>query len=212
MTDVSTTGRRIRGLDAEQRRAQRRDQLLDAALELFAAAGYQNSSIEQICATAYVSTKSFYEVFDSREDCYLQLMRRCTERIIVRVVAQYESVAGGAEDDVTAAVIGALAHAIVDDMRVAKVLFGEGVAVSLATERQRRTNRRWGANFLDQMWSNYGLGPRASHAVAVGVIGGLFDVIADWLMDADGNGPAAIQVLVDDLLAFYRTVRAGVGS
>ena len=58
--------RTIRGLDAEERRAQRRAQLLDAALELFAANGYLNTSIEQLCQAAYVGTKAFYEVFDSR--------------------------------------------------------------------------------------------------------------------------------------------------
>lgn len=39
-------GRRIRGLDAEQRRAQRRAQLLTAAFDLFARDGYVNTSIE----------------------------------------------------------------------------------------------------------------------------------------------------------------------
>jgi AcrR family transcriptional regulator len=210
VTEVSTTGRRIRGLNAEQRRAQRRDQLLDSALSLFAANGYQNTSIEQICATAYVSTKSFYEVFDGREDCSLELMRRSSERIIGQVVAAFEGQSGESEDELTATLVTAFAHAVVDDPRVAKVLFGEGVAVSAATERQRRTNRRWAAEFLQQVWRQYGHRDQSGRAVAVGVIGGLFDILADWLMDADTDDPAAIERLIADLLVFYRTVRAGL--
>ena len=63
--------RTIRGMDAEQRRAQRREQLLAAAFELFARDGYANTSIEQICQTAYVGNKAFYDLFDSKEDCYI---------------------------------------------------------------------------------------------------------------------------------------------
>ena len=67
MTGVTSAGRRVRGLDADQRRKQRRDQLLATTLDLLAAKGYQSVSIEQICQTAYVSTKSFYELFDSKD-------------------------------------------------------------------------------------------------------------------------------------------------
>src|SRR5262245_40922398 len=55
--------RRIRGLDAEQRKALRREQLLASALELFSSDGYHSVSVDQICAAALVSTKSFYADF-----------------------------------------------------------------------------------------------------------------------------------------------------
>ena len=74
--------RTIRGLDAEQRRAERREQLLDAALKLFAANGYLGTSIEQICSTAYIGTKSFYELFSSREECYLALLQRTSQALM----------------------------------------------------------------------------------------------------------------------------------
>ena len=54
---MATTSRRIRGLDAEQRRDQRRRQLLESALELFAGQGYQNTSIEQICQHVMIIAK-----------------------------------------------------------------------------------------------------------------------------------------------------------
>lgn len=207
---MRTSGRRIRGLDAEQRRAQRREQLLDAALELFAREGYLNTSIEQICATAYVSTKSFYEAFEGREDCYLALMRRSTERIIQRVVAVFEQTTDLPEDEATTTLVAELAAAIVDDPRLAKVLFGEGGAISWASERQRRQNRRWAAAFIEQIWQRYGHSDGSRHGIAVGVVGGLFDIIADWLVDADVDDPAAIRTLTADLNRFYRTVQAGL--
>ena len=68
---MSTIGqRRIRGLDAQQRLDERRRLLLDAGLELFGTAGYAATSVEQLCQAAYVSTRSFYELFPNKEACY----------------------------------------------------------------------------------------------------------------------------------------------
>jgi Bacterial regulatory proteins, tetR family len=65
-TSAQPRPRTIRGLDADQRRAQRREQLLAAAFELFARDGYAKASIEEICQTAYVGNKAFYDLFDSK--------------------------------------------------------------------------------------------------------------------------------------------------
>ena len=35
--------------------------------------------------------------------------------------------------------------------------------------------------------------------MAIGVIGGMFDLVADWLLDADPGDPAAVQRLITDL-------------
>jgi len=204
-------GRRIRGLDADQRRAQRRDQLLDAALELFAAQGYQNTSIEQICVAAYVGTKSFYEVFDSREGCYLALLQRISNQAFAIMMATLDE-APDREEEATPVLIGAFAHALVDDRRVAKVTFGEGGAISPASERQRRANRRWAASFIEAIWQRYGhTDDGSAHDVAIGLIGGLFDILADWQIDADPGDPTAVHVLVAKLIRFYDTVQAGLG-
>src|SRR2546421_699367 len=184
---VALVARRIKGLDADERRAQRRGQLLDAALHLFAANGYQNTSIEQLCQSAYVGTKAFYEVFESREDCYIALLRQITERLSDRMVGV---LAAAPEDEREASrlLVSAFAHGLVDDPRVARVTFGRGSAVSPDVERQRRLNRRWAANFIESIWRRYGIiGDTLDvdpHRMAIGVIGGMFDLIAAWLLDS----------------------------
>jgi AcrR family transcriptional regulator len=205
----------IRGLDADQRRAERREQLLDAALELFAAQGYPNTSIEQICTTAYVGTKSFYEAFDSREDCYVALLKRTSERLEDTMIALAAAHAGGSEREVAPGLLSAFAHALIDDPRIARVTFGQAGGISPTVERQRRTNRRWAAGFLEQLWDTYDgpqseLDRRTRHGVAIGLVGGLFDLIADWLLDADLHDPNQLEDLIDDLTSFYITVRRGL--
>jgi len=212
MTGVST-GRRVRGLDADQRREQRRDQLLATTLDLLADKGYPNVSIEQICQTAYVSTKSFYELFDSKEACYLALLQQVSEQIEARMQEVLRAGPAAMDD-----VVEAFAHALVDDPRVGKVTFGEARGISRAVERQRRENRRWAASFLEAVWKHYGVaslrrtGRRRLdvHRIAVGTIGGLFDLVADWTHDSDPTVPGDVAALTADLVAFNRIVCAGI--
>lgn len=210
-------GRLIRGLDADERRAERREQLLDTALDLFAANGYINTTIEQICSTAFVGTKSFYEVFENREACYLALLQRTSERLEADMMAVAQSGVGN-EKQAVPALIAAFAHALVDDPRVAKVTFGIAAGISATVERQRRTNRRWAAGFLEGIWDRYDEVPakdpadkRMRHAVAIGLVGGLFDLISDWLLDANLKSPDELETLIDDMTTFYIVVRRGLG-
>ncbi|WP_433329473.1 TetR/AcrR family transcriptional regulator [Spirillospora sp. CA-294931] len=199
---MAVEGRRIRGLDAEQRREQRRQQLLDSALALFAEHGYHNTSIEQICQHAYVGTKGFYEIFKGREDCYLALVQQVSEQIKAEVTERL------AADPDERALISAFAHALIDDPRRALVTFGQASGVSPAVERLRRANRRWAARFVESVWSRHGVPPRDDlHPIAIGLVGGLFDLVADWLVDGD---PADVEGLIHSLDRFYGVVRAGV--
>ncbi|QIS23178.1 TetR/AcrR family transcriptional regulator [Nocardia terpenica] len=203
--------RRIRGLDAEERSAQRRRQLLDAATELFARQSFSGTSIEQICQHAFVGTKGFYDHFDSKEACYTALLEQITVQIQQRVT---EAAAAAAElewPQRSAAVVEAFVHAIADDPRLARVSFGEAGGISPAVESQRRNNRRWSAVFLDRQWAG---GPdpdrqaqRRRLALALATIGGMFELVADWLHNNEEGRSA--EVLAEDLVTFVRAVDVG---
>lgn len=202
------TRRRIRGLDAEQRSAQRRSQLLDAATELFAEQTFSGTSIEQICQRAYVGTKGFYDHFDSKEACYIALLQQLTAQIQQRVATAAVEVAELPWTMRATAMIAAFVHAIADDPRLAKVTFGEAGGISPAVERQRRSNRRWAATFLDEQWG--GSGDRHGIALALGTVGGMFELVADWLHHHDDGGqPDVVDTLVEDLTAFVTVVHRG---
>lgn len=122
--------RRIRGLDADERSAQRRRQLLAAATELFARQSYSGTSIEQICQQAYVGTKGFYDHFDSKEACYTALLEQITAQIQQRVAETAADTEGHDWPDRLRALTTAFVHAIADDPRLAKVTFGEAGGIS----------------------------------------------------------------------------------
>lgn len=198
------------GLDDEQRREQRRQALLDAALELFAQRGYLSTPIEELCRTAHVSTKSFYGVYDSREACYLDLMRRTTERLLT---GMGEAVTQESFDDPAVAqrrLVEALAHLMADDPRGAVVLFGRGTATTFTVEAERRANRRRSAELITFVWTSAWPDVQVPPGVATGAVGGLFDVVADWVADADDLTTLDRDELTERLQAFYAVLMRGL--
>jgi AcrR family transcriptional regulator len=130
-----------RGVSADRRTAQRREQLLEAGLEMFAARGYQLVSLAEVCDTAGLIKRYFYESFADREALLLAL----TERIAGDALAAVESAVGPAvaEDGLTPTEafrlgLDAFVDALVTDPRRAQVLLVETVGVSPAVEQRRR--------------------------------------------------------------------------
>lgn len=133
MTD--TAGRVYGGRSEAERRADRRDRLVEAGLELFGTSGWTNVTIEQLCAAASVATRSFYEEFPGRESLiqavYDEVVRSASEAVVAALATSDCSLAGqiaagvGAyidhvtEDPVrrrvrTLALAGALSEVLVD--------------------------------------------------------------------------------------------------
>jgi hypothetical protein len=48
------------------------------------------------------------------------------------------------------------------------------------------------------------------HSVAIGLVGGLFDLISDWFLDADPPKKDQIETLIDDMTTYYIVVRRGL--
>jgi AcrR family transcriptional regulator len=208
-TSTSGSGRRIRGLDAEQRRQQRRDALLDAALDLFASQGYPSTSIEQLCQHAYVGTKAFYETFSSREECYTALLSRISDDAFAQLATILEEHADEDEQVLAERLLSRFAHAFLDDDRFAVVSFGSGSAITPEADRQRRGTRRQAATFIEQLWRQGGdeIGSD-HHGVAVGIVGGLFDILADHMFDPPAEPD--VEALVVRLTNFYSVTRRGM--
>ncbi|AIQ12214.1 TetR/AcrR family transcriptional regulator [Paenibacillus durus] len=60
----------------EKRRQQKRDSILNAALELFKQYGYHKVSIAEIAKAASVAESSIYNFFSNKENLKLELMRK----------------------------------------------------------------------------------------------------------------------------------------
>lgn len=62
--------------------AERREELLAAAIEEFAVAGYQGASTDAIARRAGISQPYLFRLFGSKRDLYLACVRRCFRRTL----------------------------------------------------------------------------------------------------------------------------------
>lgn len=131
------------GRSAEERRADRRERLLAAGLELFGTRGYAATSIERLCATASVSTRNFYEEFTGREELLLTLHKDINERAAAALAAAFDDPGAGLPARVERAV-RAFVTVTASDPRWARIAFVEIIGVSAELERHRLSWRaRW---------------------------------------------------------------------
>src|SRR3954452_21269287 len=77
-----STGRRYRGLSAEERRVDQRARLTRAAINEFSARGYHHISVEDIVRSARTSRTAFYAFFDNREDAMYGALQTCLRNLL----------------------------------------------------------------------------------------------------------------------------------
>ncbi len=140
---VTATSRVYGGKTADERRSKRREQLLAAGLEVFAAQGWSGTTVLDVCRAAGLSQRYFYEAFEGREELFEAIVERVEEEV-VHTVREHFGDGEGPEARVSAA-LGALAELFVDDPRKAQVTMVE----SFATGRFRRRRERSLASFAD---------------------------------------------------------------
>jgi AcrR family transcriptional regulator/DNA-binding MarR family transcriptional regulator len=71
-----------------------RARMLMAARQVVAEAGYARMSVERVVARAGVSRKTFYDLFENREDCFIEAFDDAIERMAAIVREAYESEQG----------------------------------------------------------------------------------------------------------------------
>ena len=178
------TRRAYAGVASEQRRAERRQRLLDAALALFTTAGYRQTKIVQICADAGVSTRNFYEDFTGKEQVLLTLHDLINSAALARVRAALEALAS--EDVVTriTVLLDAFVSTVTSDPRLPRLNYVEAVGVSEELERQHQLwVTRW-ADFIEaeaRHAATHGVAPdRDYRLTAIGLVGAITGLLREW--------------------------------
>jgi AcrR family transcriptional regulator len=192
-------------LSVIERRALRRERLLDAGLELFGTQGYAGTSIRAISAAASLNTRYFYESFSSREDLLYHVYQRVVHEVVTSVI---EATAGaGTIEEQARAGLRASWSALTEDRRRARVIVLEVVGVSERLERVRRENRHAMADILVRnALTIAGAGVKLSmDPVLTGraLIGASMEVLVDWI-HGDIDIPTA--EIVEHLTKMYTVV------
>ncbi|MER7398446.1 TetR/AcrR family transcriptional regulator [Streptomyces sp. NPDC000151] len=141
--------RKYAGRPAAERRAERRERLLEAGLQLFGAGpGYRATSVTALCEEAGLSTRQFYEEFRNLEELLAALHAQVNGWGEEAAVAALAAAAERGVEERAAAAVRAYAEAVTDDPRRARVAFVEVVGVSPAFEQHRMARRAQWADLI----------------------------------------------------------------
>jgi AcrR family transcriptional regulator len=113
-----------------------RERLVDAMIEICAKDGYQTVSIAQVSTHAGVSSATFYDQFEGKEDCLLAAYETARSRIYGQI-PQVESTSDWG--NAARATLGALSTLLQRDPDAGRVLFVEALAGGpvMREERER---------------------------------------------------------------------------
>ncbi|WP_338891030.1 TetR/AcrR family transcriptional regulator [Rhodococcus sovatensis] len=187
-TDTDT-GRPYRGSTPGQRRETRREQLLDAAVEVFGTTGYRSASIDRICATAGLTKRYFYESFDSSEDLLEAVYRRATATMLTSIHPPATGAATEHEtsaEEVLQAALSNFFRTIADDPRSARIVLLEVLGVSAAIDALYRQTTSLFVDAVLALATSVGLanglaGPNR-RTLAVGLVGAILMMTQQWLL------------------------------
>lgn len=124
--------RTYRGVPASQRKAERRDRLVSAGLELFGTRGIAATRVDDVCAEAGLTKRYFYESFESLDDLVTAVMEAVLLDVAAIVVPVIETDGWRNPRPVFSAYIGAL----LADPRLVRLLVVETHNGALANRRE----------------------------------------------------------------------------
>jgi AcrR family transcriptional regulator len=201
-----TGERRYGGKTATERRDERREQLLDAGLELFGTLGFAAVTIEALCARAGLNPRYFYEQFASREELLGAVYARHVHAVLTMVQAAIAHAPSDPAQRLSAG-LTAFVTATLADERAARINYFEMVGVSAELEAQRRGVLRAYAELIaaqaaviEDRTPPTPLGRGDRRMAAVALTGATDGLITDWMSSSDRLPQ---QAIVDTLLAIF---------
>jgi AcrR family transcriptional regulator len=190
------------GVDTQQRRAERRDKLIEAALDEFTTKGYHQTKIADLCSRAGVSTRNFYEKFASKEALLLELHEHINRVAMKRTLPLLESLTDADAITRITAMVDAFVAAITSDPRFPRLACVTATGVSSTMERQRRS---WCARYIELIEAEAnraaaaGLAPRRDYRLtAVAMAGALTGLLHGWQSQ---DPPVPVCDIADEIRA-----------
>jgi AcrR family transcriptional regulator len=165
-----------RGVSAEDRRTQRRAQILDACLDVVGESGVDGTTVDAIVERAGLSKRYFYESFADRHEvlaaAFDELMNGVRRRLVAAVAAPGS--AGRLR-----AMVATLVRALADDRRGARLYIEAGRSPA-AESRRHRAFDEFGDLVVEALFEGSSDDPRV-RATALLIVAGTTDVLARWL-------------------------------
>ena len=184
----------------EARKAETRERILAAALDLLAEGGYASAGVQAVAARANVATGSVYRHFASKDELFTEVFRRAATRELAAVEAAAAD-DGRPVAERTAAGAEAFARRALAEPTRAYALLAEPVDAAVDEQRLvfRRGYRDVFARTLEQGIERGELEPHDTETVAAALVGALGEALVGPLSTRATNGHEALVATLVNL-------------
>jgi AcrR family transcriptional regulator len=204
-----TASRAYRGVPAGERRAQRRQLLVDTALDCLHQEGLAAISVRSVCARARLTPRYFYESFDGLEQLLLAAVDSVVDEVAERALAALTAAPPELAIQVRSAIDAGYGVVATDARKASALLVAASGHGPLRARRQKLVTD-YADLIIDGLPLLSGLGlaeRRTARAMALFVMGGAADVI-----EAVHSRRLRLsrKQLVDQLAAMWLDVLSGL--
>lgn len=190
MTLKLTSSRPYRGLSQEERRAERRQRLIAAAIEIYGKQGYRQSPVKAVCAEAGLTERYFYESFGNSEELLLAAYGAAIEELVVEMT-QAAQAAGQERVKRAHAMLHAYFSALKRNPASARLILVEIRGVSQAAADAYTETLRGVARMVGNIFSTDG--ETVHDLFALGVVGGISLIALQWIQQ--GYSPSIDELI-----------------
>ena len=178
MNTATTVKRRYRGTSTEERRALRRQQLIDAATQIYGEFGYRHSGVKQVCDAAGLTQRYFYESFGHSDELLIACYEQTTRK--VRDVNMAAAQAAGPDPKVRSrAMLDAYFTYLRDHPQQARLLLVDIRGISPAVDKAIDDALR--ASSADLTRALAESGKRFDAMLQAGILGAVIHIALHWM-------------------------------
>lgn len=186
VTKKESIGRTYGGLSQEKRKAMRRQQFMDAGLEVFGTEGFRAATVRRLCREANLTDRYFYEAFGSTEALLMAVYEQCMDNIRDRII---EAITGTIPSNSISEVICAgldRYFSELEDPRVARVCMVELVGISPEVDQLYNGYIIGFSDLLmglaKQVYPHWQLSEDELQVFGISAIGALRQLATNWLL------------------------------
>ena len=197
------------GMDADERRSERRLKLIDAAIEVYGEVGYRVATVKAICEAAELTERYFYESFANSE----ALLIAAYNHVVGHLHEEMAAAAAAAGDDAEARLRAALTlyfTRLKQHPKPARGFLLEISGISPAVDAVKLDAGRVFSDILVPPMRDpkHGDGSAAAALLSVGMVGAVISIALRWV---SRQYPQAVEDVVAIAAGFCRVALTEAG-
>lgn len=196
-------GRLYGGVTREERERQRRERLVEAGLAVFGEQGYHASTVRDVCRKAKLTSRYFYESFDSMEALFEAVYMSVSRELMAKTMVTLQATPP-LPDQLAEAALRTFLEFVREDPLRARVTLIDALTVGPGIRRiSNEANRDFATligSFIEMLFPNVaslGLNPSM---IGNGLVGSNIRIATLWVED---KCSAPLEEVLQNMLVFY---------